>query len=81
MSLSRRHFNALAAEFAQARRTLVLTGATSTALMAFDQLVEATADQLASAAGTFDKARFFAAVRGTAPAKRPSTTPEESSHV
>lgn len=64
MSLARRHFNAIAADFALTRRTLVLTGVTPTALQAFDRLTESVADQLASAAGTFDKARFLAEVRG-----------------
>lgn len=64
MSLARRHFNALTADFAQTRRTLVLTVVTPTALQAFDRLTESVADQLASAAGTFDKARFLAEVRG-----------------
>lgn len=64
MTLSRKHFNAITYHLKQARATLIMTGVSPTGLTTFDTSCAGIADQLASAAGTFDKARFIAEVRG-----------------
>lgn len=61
MALVRRHFNHIALTFRQTRAVLLRAKVAAIALTAFDQCVYEVAEQLASAAGTFDKPRFLLA--------------------